>query len=281
MKSIEEIIKAIDEGIIESGLSTASLKQANNSLVRKGCITIKERSDQVLKETLEKGLIPHAYQTKTKPIQWEIPLSQQGKGKLNDILNGNMGKEVEVRIRKNRLRYQKFTRRCSWCKKEIEIPYLKFMDKRVDCPYCGVRNKNPYRKEYKPLFAKKKQSAPLWENEINNTHVYWGIVIVIGVIIFIAIALKDNSSTSASSTLYYVNTDTYAGKSKQAYNNVFNNAAVGDYQAVSSLERSGQIVHLRKGAEVYLVKSHFTYCIVRRKGSNQKLYVVTDHITKK
>ena len=58
-------------------------------------------------------------------------------------------------------------------------------------------------------------------------------------------------------------------------------ASTNDDQALSVLILNGQIELLDLGAEVYLVDSHFGYCVVRRQGSPQKLWLLSHAITKK
>jgi hypothetical protein len=54
----------------------------------------------------------------------------------------------------------------------------------------------------------------------------------------------------------------------------------GDNQALSTLMAYGNVQVLSAGTKVNLISSHFSYCIVRRQGSTNSLYIVTEHITK-
>ncbi|MDX9694156.1 MAG: hypothetical protein RBT49_00030 [Bacteroidales bacterium] len=54
-----------------------------------------------------------------------------------------------------------------------------------------------------------------------------------------------------------------------------------DEQALSILMFNGKMKTLSSGTEVYLVSSHFSYCVVHLKGSTQNLWVVTEHISQK
>ena len=53
-----------------------------------------------------------------------------------------------------------------------------------------------------------------------------------------------------------------------------------DNQALSTLISYGQVQTLSSGTKVNLISSHFSYCVVRLKGSTRKIWIVTEHITK-
>ena len=78
MKTIKEIIKALDDYLIDHDTAYLTLGSANTLLEKEGLITSPEKSKHVLKKILEENKIPHAYQTTKKPIQWRIPLSIAG-----------------------------------------------------------------------------------------------------------------------------------------------------------------------------------------------------------
>ena len=190
MKSIEEIIKVFDEELIENGMSFLRLEQANKLLVQKGFITIREKSDQVLKRSLEEGEIPHTYQTGNSPKQWRIPLSKVGEEKLDSILHGKMGKEIENQVRNKILKNQKYVTTCPICNRKLEITYDFLNHYYLACIYCLSTFKNPFRKNYKSYISGKDQVFKVsstntkaglswWADKRNNKYVYWGITIMI------------------------------------------------------------------------------------------------------
>lgn len=75
MAQIEEIIKAVDNKLLETGKDHLILQQASKLLLALGII----ENSKELKQLLEKGEIPHAYKTNTSPKQWILPLSENGK----------------------------------------------------------------------------------------------------------------------------------------------------------------------------------------------------------
>ncbi len=89
MGTIDDIIKVIDEELINNRKSYLTLTQSNRLLLKEYQLTISEYSNHVLKKLLVENKIPHAYQTENKPKQWRIPLSKKGllrkKNKSNSI----------------------------------------------------------------------------------------------------------------------------------------------------------------------------------------------------
>lgn len=81
MKQKEKIIKIIDDNLLETGKTYLLLGQANKLLAMSDAFTIDQLNDKLLKNLLEAGEIPHAYQTKNIPKQWRIPLSDNGKSR--------------------------------------------------------------------------------------------------------------------------------------------------------------------------------------------------------
>ena len=75
MAQIEEIIKAVDNKLLEMGKDYLMLQQASKLLLALGII----ENSKELKQLLENGEIPHAYKTDTSPKQWILPLSENGK----------------------------------------------------------------------------------------------------------------------------------------------------------------------------------------------------------
>ena len=93
MAQIEEIIKAIDNKLLETGKEHLILQQASKLLLSLGII----ESSKELKHILENGEIPHAYKTDTAPKQWILPLSEEGKNRKKQIKQ----KEFKTTFEKN------------------------------------------------------------------------------------------------------------------------------------------------------------------------------------
>jgi DNA-directed RNA polymerase subunit RPC12/RpoP len=116
------------------------------------------------------------------------------------------------------------------------------------------------------------------QNNITKTQKNWLIgIAIVGFLWFIG-TFSDNSSSTT--TLYKVNTTTYVGTSKVNYDEMFDYLSTSDMQALSSLMMNGQVELLTPGTEVYLLNAHFGYAVVRLNGSTQKLWIVTEHISK-
>ena len=73
MAKIDDIVKAIDNKLLETGKEHLILQQASKLLLSLGII----ESTKELKQILERGEIPHAYKTNTSPRQWLLPLSEE------------------------------------------------------------------------------------------------------------------------------------------------------------------------------------------------------------
>ena len=69
MAKIDDIVKAIDNKLLETGKEHLILQQASKLLLSLGII----ESTKELKQILERGEIPHAYKTNTSPRQWLGP----------------------------------------------------------------------------------------------------------------------------------------------------------------------------------------------------------------
>ena len=85
MGTIEDIIKVLDDRLIETGKPFLTLNQANNELIDKQLMTVSEKSDNQFKKLLEDRLIPNSSQTTSKPKQWRIFLSDDGKNRLKEL----------------------------------------------------------------------------------------------------------------------------------------------------------------------------------------------------
>jgi len=303
MERIEEIIKTIDDKLIETGKDYMLLAQANKLLVSKKKISIREGSDKILKKLLEDNRIAHAYQTKNKTKQWRIPLSEKGinqkmiienekkeqeeieKEKLND--NYYLGNEIANKII------------CPKCNNAQTVVKSFREKKSVKCPFCGYTYDNPITSKDKDLLKLILYSEPFKPSISNNPTTYNNYVVntnsdlelikkqknwIIGIAIFIIILIigyaTDNSSSSSSNSLYTVNTTTYVATSKSSFDEMFRYINDGDNQALSSLMSCGEVQTLSAGTKVNLISSHFSYCVVRLQGSTSKLWIVIEHITK-
>lgn len=83
MAKIDDIVKAIDNKLLETGKEHLILQQASKLLLSLEII----ESTKELKQILERGEIPHAYKTNTSPRQWLLPLSEERRSrKLHQII---------------------------------------------------------------------------------------------------------------------------------------------------------------------------------------------------
>jgi acetone carboxylase gamma subunit len=141
MKTVEEIIKAIDNELISSGKDYLSLSQANLLLVNQGFISIAEKSDKVIEKILEENKIPHAYQTENTPKQWRIPLSiKVGSRKLvikpaKKVKRNNTLQPANYKSNHNTI--------CPGCGLKLAIPVENENTKFLRCLTCGDNFSNP------------------------------------------------------------------------------------------------------------------------------------------
>lgn len=92
---------------------------------------------------------------------------------------------------------------------------------------------------------------------------------------------SDSYSDSYPSSLYYVREGTFAATSKQAFDDWGLYDRHNDTQALQRLLLNGQLIYLEQGTEVYLISAKFGYSIVREKGFDQDLWVMTGTIKQK
>lgn len=140
MGTIEVITKAIDDELISSGKEYLLLGQANQLLLKNDIISSIEKSNKSLKKLLEEDKIPHAYQTKTTPKQWRIPLSKNGKVRRYNINNqkSNDKKKAPQNNQKNTI--------CPYCRVALFIPTELINSKNVQCPSCSMDFQNPFQR---------------------------------------------------------------------------------------------------------------------------------------
>lgn len=99
MGSIEEIIDALDNELIETGKHYLLLGESNKLLLKNGLISQEEYSNKAFKKLLENNAIPHAYQTNTSPKQWRIPPTKEGL-KVKKMLSKNTTKKTTSKEKK-------------------------------------------------------------------------------------------------------------------------------------------------------------------------------------
>lgn len=119
-------------------------------------------------------------------------------------------------------------------------------------------------------------------NNIKTSSKKWFFGIAIFIFIFLLNYIdKSDNSVGSSNTEYIINTTSYVATSKSKFDEMFRYINDNDEQALSTLMAYGDVQILPSGTNVYLVSSHFSYCIVRKKGSIDNLYVVTEYLTRK
>lgn len=139
MGTIEEIIKAIDMELMEKKKSYLLLGQANELLVSENIMTISERIDQKFKRILEENKISHAYQTETKPRQWRIPLSEEGK-KIEEFVK----KKEEKKSKSYNLNQQNVSYTiCPICGINLYVPNEIAKEAVIKCLNCKNDIQNP------------------------------------------------------------------------------------------------------------------------------------------
>ena len=87
-------------------------------------------------------------------------------------------------------------------------------------------------------------------------------MILVLIVLFIIGKFSNNNSSSSEDSLYQINQTTYAATSKENFDEMNNYIYDKDFQALKTLKFNGQMKVLLSGTEVYLVSSHFSYCIV-------------------
>ena len=127
----------------------------------------------------------------------------------------------------------------------------------LTCLACGTTFKNPY-------YSNSTNTVSLTKKQKR------GIIVFVVIIILYLIGKNDDTSYSSQ---YIVTKDTYAATDKQTRDDLVSYALNNDIQAVRNLLIQGKAVPLNKGEEVYLVSYRLSYCVVRKKGSSQKLWI--------
>ena len=97
MAKIDDIVKAIDNKLLETGKEHLILQQASKLLLSLGII----ESTKELKQILERGEIPHAYKTNTSPRQWLLPLSEERRSRKTTPNNKKKSKSSKKTTKTN------------------------------------------------------------------------------------------------------------------------------------------------------------------------------------
>jgi len=139
MGTIEEIIKAIDNELIEKKKSYLLLGQANDLLVSENIMSISERYGQKFKRILEENKLSHAYQTETKPKQWRIPLSEEGKKIEKTVKKKIQEKDKSFNLNKQKVSYTI----CPICGINLGIPNEISNEAIIKCLNCNNDIQNP------------------------------------------------------------------------------------------------------------------------------------------
>jgi DNA-directed RNA polymerase subunit M/transcription elongation factor TFIIS len=273
MGTIEEINQAIDDKLIETEKDYLTLGQANDLLISHEIMSVAEKYNKSFKKLLEENKLMHAYQTESSPKQWRIPLSENGKLRKTIIPKNNISKKRNITT--NTYQSQNINTNyliCPSCGQMLIISKNIINQNQIKCSFCG----NKFRNSLIPSNLKSKQL-------LTNGQMKWIIAIFLAVsfYLFNHNQTEDSTTIPTHSKLFYINKDCYVGTTKQSFDLMFRYAEVGDDQAFSSLEYSGQIIYLKAGTEVYLESAHFAYHVVRLKGSTKNLWIVMENITQK
>jgi len=185
MGTIDEIIKVIDDKLIENRKDYLSLGTANQLLAEKNIINSVEKNNKTLKKLLEEKKIPHAYQTEDSPKQWRIPLSEEGKIRKKTTKKKQTPKP-------NNPSYNSFQNQninqtiCPGCGLNLYIPPEIKNETYIHCLTCGKNFRNPL----KPDNGQK----------LTKTQRNWIIAIAVVLIMwFIGSVLDDNNGSTSNS----------------------------------------------------------------------------------
>ena len=180
MAKIDDIVKAIDNKLLETGKEHLILQQASKLLLSLGII----ESTKELKQILERGEIPHAYKTNTSPRQWLLPLSEEGRSRKAQLDKRNQKQTSKTTKKKNKDQNCKSeVFHCTICGYTAMIPEQLRSDQYLICPICKTSHINP-------LWAPNEPT-----NDQRGKKTYKGILFISIVIISIVLAnLTDDSS---------------------------------------------------------------------------------------
>lgn len=185
MAQIEEIIKAVDNKLLEMGKDYLMLQQASKLLLALGII----ENSKELKQLLENGEIPHAYKTDTSPKQWILPLSENGKHRkvqLDKKKSKKNSKPTKKKDKDQNCKSEVF--HCTICGYAAMIPEQLRSDQYLVCPICKTSHINPLWTPNEPT------------NDQRGQKIYKKILFFsIAVLSIVLASLTDNSSDIGSS----------------------------------------------------------------------------------
>jgi len=275
MGTVDEIVIAIDNHLLQNGKQYLSLGQANQLLFNLGLISDSEKQNQTLKRLLKENKIPHAYQTIHSPRQWRIPISNKNKNR-NKKRTTTTTNKTPVKSRQLRPYYDNPVlidndsnhTICPGCGIDLSIPDNLLKYPYIKCLTCGVDFKNPFK-------VNQKESTKVLTKKQRN----WIIAIAVFIVLFIIGVISEKNHPDTF--LYYINQTTYAATSKDSYDKMINCIDDHDDQAISSLILYGEIMTLPKGTDIYLENAHVSYSVVRLKGSTQNLWIMSEYMTQR
>jgi hypothetical protein len=187
MGTIDEIIKVIDDKLIENRKDYLSLGTANQLLAEKKIITPVEKNNKTLKKLLEEKKLPHAYQTEDSPKQWRIPLSEEGKIRKKTTKKKTTPKPKSPSFAN--LQNQSVNHIiCPGCGLNLFIPAEIINEKHIQCLTCGKTFRNPLK------ISQNDNSGP------TKTQRNWIIAIaVFAILYFIGSISKNNGNENDGS----------------------------------------------------------------------------------
>ena len=119
------------------------------------------------------------------------------------------------------------------------------------------------------------------------------IILVVGILTFIYFIFiktdgkdfltelnQDNYNSSESPSGYIIKTTTYGATSKKSLDDMYLYLSNNDNSSLSEALANGEIIEISAGTDVYVVKNHFSYTVVKIAGYSEDIYVVTDHLSK-
>jgi hypothetical protein len=117
------------------------------------------------------------------------------------------------------------------------------------------------------------------------------VLIAIGLLLWLGPKFCSNGTNHPSNTIesqsdsntgrYIVNKEViYAATSNTAFDMMMNCVTTNDKATLAQMISSGELIYLRQGDVVLLYEAHMKYFVVRREGSTQLLYVLSELLTK-
>jgi hypothetical protein len=116
------------------------------------------------------------------------------------------------------------------------------------------------------------------------------VLIAIGLLIWLGPKLCSNGTNHSSTTIesrsdsytgrYIVNKEViYAATSPTAFDMMMNCVLTNDKATLTKMISSGDLLYLRQGDAVLLYEARMNYFVVRREGSTELLYVLSELLT--